>query len=584
MEKHGIDHLAVFTEDAHLSEYTGECDGYRKKLSGFTGSAGIYLVSESGTLLWTDSRYYIQAAKELEKSGTVLMKQGMAGVLSFEEYLREHVWDGQVIAFDLKTLSYDRYMKIREKLPESVQIVDGAAVLREVCDDMPKRVFNTVQMMPESFSGKSTEKKLADVRNNIKRSYVRDGSYTYIVSDLASIMWLFNLRGSDIAYVPVAYSYAKITEYTAVLYINRKSLTDEAAHMLEDAGVTVKEYSLFYRELEDTATDVVLADRYKNNSLIPLKFDSAGIYKECLDQKIIKKAVKNQTEIKGMTDCHLKDAVIMCRFIKRIKDLAASDELPDEYEIGEILDGMRLEGGCESPAFSTICAYGPNSAVVHYRADKGSALKPEPKGFLLVDSGGQYSMEGTTDITRTISLGELNELEKKVYTTVLKGNLRLMDMIFPEGFKGVLLDQAAEAPLWEEGFFCGHGIGHGVGHFLSVHESETRISRSSSQCESEFHPGVTVSDEPGVYLEGQFGVRLENILLTQPAESIDSNRMCRFVPLTLVPFDREAIDHSLLDDKEERILAAYNELIMDKVFPLLDEEHKAWLKENIDIK
>ncbi|MBO4889649.1 MAG: M24 family metallopeptidase, partial [Lachnospiraceae bacterium] len=235
-------------------------------------------------------------------------------------------------------------------------------------------------------------------------------------------------------------------------------------------------------------------------------------------------------------------------------------------------------------SFKTICAYAEDSAVVHYIAKKDSAKEIRPEGFLLVDSGGHYRFEGTTDITRTISLGVPTDEERKVYTTVLKGNLRLMDTVFPEGFKGCLLDGIAEEALWEEGYFCGHGIGHGVGCYLSVHESEARISRSEGSREVAFRPGVIVSDEPGVYIEGRFGVRLENLLLVEKAGQIDGHRMCRFSPLTLVPFDRESIDLKLLSDKEKDILYGYNQNILDNIGPMLDDGTLAWLKENIDIK
>ena len=582
MSMHDIDWFIVFSQDPHLSEYTGECDKYREAVSGFTGSAGTFVCGPNETLLWTDSRYYLQAERQLKGSGTVLMKQGLSKVPSPEEYLFNHVWEGQRVAFDLKSVSYERYMKIREKLPESVEIVDGLPILKEAVNNLPARSFSPVDEMPLSAAGKGTPEKLSDVRDIIRKTYVREESYTYILSDLTSIMWLFNLRGQDIEHVPVAYSYAVITQFCATLYINRRSLSEEARNMLYYAGVTVKEYSRFYAELSDIATDVVLADHAHNNSAILTGFEEAGILKKCSDVKIIRKAVKNRAETEGMVKSHIKDAVTMIRFIMHVKELAAKDELSDEYELGRQLDDMRLGAGCCDISFDTICAYGRNSAIVHYSADPETAAKVFPEGFLLLDSGGQYRFCGTTDITRTISLGKLTDEEKKIYTIVLKANLRLMDAVFPEGYKGVLLDGIAEAALWDEGYFCGHGIGHGVGHYLCVHESEARISRSAAEDETAFFPGVIVSNEPGVYMEGKFGVRLENLLLTVGAGEIDGNRMCRFTPLTLVPFDKEAIDVSLLSEREKKILADYNALILDKISPLLDDKERSWLRDQFD--
>ena len=583
MSNNDIDWFIVFSQDPHLSEYTGACDKYREAVSGFTGSAGTFVAGHEDSLLWTDSRYYIQAESELKGTGTILMKQGLSDVPGIEEYLCTHIWDGQTLAFDFMSVSYERYKQIRKKLPESVGIVDGLPVLKEAVS-LPARSFAQVDEMPVGAAGKSTADKLSDVRDIIRKTYVTEESYTYIISDLCSIMWLFNLRGEDIAHVPVAYSYALITQYCATLYISRRSLSEEAQLMLDGSGVTVKEYLRFYADLSDIATDIILADPSHNNCRILKGFDEAGSLENCSDPKIIKKAVKNRAEREGMRTSHLKDAVTMIRFIKHVKELAAKDELPDEFELGRRLDEMRLAGGCRDVSFDTICAYGINSAIVHYTAKKDTAAKPKPEGFLLIDSGGQYRYEGTTDITRTVSLGNLSDEERKVYTTVLKGNLRLMNAVFPEGYKGVLLDCIAETPLWEAGYFCGHGIGHGVGHYLSVHESEARISRSSTEDETAFFPGVIVSDEPGIYLEGKFGVRLENLLLVEADKPSDGNRMCRFTPLTLVPFDKEAIEPGMLTEDEKRILHEYNELIIEKICPFLDEEERAWLKQNIDIK
>ena len=584
MRQFDTDWLIVFSCDAHLSEYTSKCDRFIPLITHFTGSAATLLVSEGEALLWTDSRYYVQATDQLKGTGITLMKAGMPSVPSVEKYLSEHVWDGQKVSADLKTVSFEYYKRLVKTLPASVEITDGADVIKALFTDMPKREFKDIAFVPESYSGKSTEDKLDSLRSKIRKRYVSEDSYTYIVSDLPSIMWLFNLRGDDIDCVPVAYSYAMITQYGAVLYLRRDKLCDEAGDSLDSAGVAIKEYSCFYDDLEDIATDVILSDPYGNNAKILCKADEKGILEECSDPVLIPKAYKNDAEIRGMKESHIKDAVTMIRFIKAVKEMAGSDSLPDEYELGKMLDAMRLEGGAEATSFKTICAYKENASVVHYIAKKDTAKKIGTDGFLLVDSGGHYRFEGTTDITRTISLGKPTEEERKVYTTVLKGNLRLMDAIFPEGFKGSLLDGIAESPLWDAGYFCGHGIGHGVGCYLSVHESEARISRNEGSREVAFFPGLIVSDEPGVYIEGKFGVRLENLLLVENAGLIDGHKMCGFRTLTLVPFDRESVDMNLMSDKEKEILLKYNRSILEIIGPKLDEETLSWLKENIDIK
>ncbi len=583
MRNNCIDHFIVFSEDPHLSEYTGKCDRIRAELTGFTGSAGTLVVSENDAYLWTDSRYHVQAEVQLQGTGITVMKQGLANVPKLGKYLSEHVWPGQRVAFDHKTLSYAFYKDIINDLGPDVEITDGGKLLREAVDGLPRREFHRIRSMPVASSGALTSDKLCALRKRIEKKYSGDRTYTYIMSDLTSIMWLFDLRGEDIDFVPVAYSYAMITPLRTVLYVSIKDLTEESRKSLEEADVVIKEYSLFYGDLDDIATDIVFADGTRNNATILKRFDVSGIYKDVSDTYLIPKAVKNPVEREGMINAHLKDAVTMIRFIKRVKEHADKDTLPDEYELGIMLDDMRIEGGSEYPSFKTICAYGKNAAVVHYVARQDTAAKLRPEGLLLVDSGGQYMYEGTTDITRTIVLGKLTKEEIGAYTAVLKGNLRLMNMVFPEGYKGVLLDSVAEAPLWEAGLFCGHGIGHGVGHYLSVHESEARISRSAGEREMEFFPGVIVSDEPGVYKKGSFGVRLENLLMTVQADPIDGNKMCSFTPLTLVPFDKEAIDFESLSEKERDILQKYNDLIWEKVSPLLEDDERKWLKGSIDI-
>ena len=584
MLKNNTDWFVVYSEDPHLSEYTSPCDRYREALSGFDGSAGVLVIGPDNTLLFTDSRYYVQAGHQLEGTGINLMKYGMPDVPSPEYYLADHVWDGQSIAIDMKTVSFERFNELRRKLPDSVEITDGNKMLREAAgSSIGSRVFGPIDKMPEAAAGKSAEVKLNLVRKKLSALCRTDESYTYIISDLTSVMWLFNLRGCDITHVPVAYSYAVITGCSASLYVSRKNLGEECTGYLNDMGVSVKEYSCFYGDLEDIATDIVIADPAKNNASILNRFDEDNILKNCSDTRIIGKAVKNKAEISGMRSAHLKDAIVMIRFIKTVKEMAKEGRLPDEYELGLMLDDARLKGGCCDVSFETICAYGKNSAIVHYSAGKDTASPVDPSGFLLVDSGGQYRFEGTTDITRTISLGQITDEEKKVYTTVLKGHLRLMGMIFPEGYKGSLIDSAAELPLWEAGYYCGHGIGHGVGHFLSVHESEARISRAESEKENPFFPGVIVSDEPGVYIEGRFGVRIENLLLTVKSHDIEGHKMCAFEPLSLVPFDKESIDPELLDEKETAVLKRYYDQIEEKILPLLDDKERLWLKENIDI-
>ena len=563
MTKENIDWFIVFMGDEHLSEYTGECDRYIAAISSFTGSAGTLVVTPNESYLFTDSRYHVQAEKQLNGKGITLMKCGLPQVPSAEEFVASHVWEGQCVAYDQKCVSFAYHEKLKAMLPESALIKDGGDILKNVCD-LPEKEFSEISAVPNEYAGRTVTQKLEDVRRRIGKKYGDERSYTYLVSDLASIMWLFNIRSKDIKHVPVAYSYAIITNYSATLFVNRRSLSKEAQDMLEGAGVIIKQYGYFYKELEDVASDIVIADKVKNNCRMLRGFSEQGLLYDCADPEIIPKAVKNGSEIQGM------------------KEAAKCGKLPDEYAAGKMLDDMRLKV-CSDLSFSTICAYGENAAIVHYTAEEKSAAALLSKSFLLVDSGGQYEMRGTTDITRTISLGPLTDEEKKVYTLVLKGHLDLMDCVFPSGFEGTFLDGIAEKPLWDEGYFCGHGIGHGVGCYLCVHESEAGITRRTKEREVPITPGVIVSCEPGVYIEGRFGVRTENLLLATASEDTLGYKMCRFYPLTLVPYDKEAIIAEMLTKKEKETLKRYYDLIKEKISPLLEEKERSWLIEQMNL-
>ncbi|MBR6159727.1 MAG: aminopeptidase P family N-terminal domain-containing protein, partial [Lachnospiraceae bacterium] len=387
MRSENIDWLVVFSKDPHLSEYTARCDKYREAVSGFTGSAGTVVISENEAYLWTDMRYHLQASIELKDSGIFLMKYGLPSVPSMEDFLCEHIWDGQTLAFDLMTVSASRYRELKKRLPATVDIVDAHKLLRS-CVEMPKRSFGEIVPVPDEMSGKSIAEKLDALRRMISKRYVNDESYTYVLSDLMSQMWLLNIRGCDIEYVPVAYSYTMITAYDVTVFVSRKSLSDEAKEKLQDQGINIKEYSTFYESLKDIATDVVLADPQFNNCRVLLQALDEGIFRECDDTVLIPKALKNDAEIKGMKSAHLKDAVTMIRFIKKLKEMAAEGSLTDEFSIGAMLDDMRLGGGCSSLSFETICAYADNCAIVHYGVTKEASKPVKSRGFLLVDSGG----------------------------------------------------------------------------------------------------------------------------------------------------------------------------------------------------
>lgn len=583
MEKNQVDWLIIYYADPHLGEFISKCDDYFEEFSGFTGDSATLLVSLDYALLWTDGRYFIQAEHELEGSGIALMKAGLPDTPSINEYLQKHVWEGQRIGFDYKTISYNAFLKLRKKMPDSVELFDAYKLIKDSLSEKITRSFDTITHVTDEASGENCEDKLSKVREKIRSKYISDAekSYSYIVSGLSSNMWLFNLRGSDVPYVRAAYSYSVITDYSATLYICKKYLTKEALAYLADSQIAVKEYSTFYKDISEIASDYVFVDDYATNACICNGINEFAELNFVNNHDIIYKYIKNPVEVSGMKNAAIKDAITMCKFIMKVKELAAKGELTDEYKTGRMLDNMRIEGGASSLSFATICAYAENAAIVHYEAGEVSCKKLNAEGMLLVDSGGHYNSEGTTDITRTIALGEVSDEEKRAYTAVLIGNLRLLNVRFPEGTVGQNIDIIARQPLWNAGYDFLHGTGHGVGCDLEVHEAPLRISGAIGKERVNNYPlkpGMIISDEPGVYIKDKFGVRLENLLLTVD-KSAENMKMFGFEPITYVPFDKDLIDKSLMDENDIGMLNEYHQMVRNVILPHLDEVAQNWLRQ-----
>lgn len=583
MASENVDWLILYMADAHLSEFISACDRKIEEFSGFSGSAGTLLVSQNECYLWTDSRYFIQAAAELKGSEIVLMKENTSNTPSPISFMSEHIWEGQCIGLELKNICYREYSKLKLKLGSEIEIVDASKIIQKSRQVKIPRVFNEICSFPLETAGRRTIEKLTEIRKIINTQYVNgedELSYSYIISDLSSVMWLFNLRGSDIDYVPVAYSYAVISDYSATLYLHTKSLSENAKIYLEEEGIIIRDYSFFYKDIEEICTDKILLDESRSNAFLVHKIVDKDSIILTDDNILIRKYIKNSSEITGMKKAAIKDGVTMCRFIKFVKDMASDNSLPNEYELGKILDKMRLEGGSESLSFATICAYGQNAAIVHYEADEENHSEINSSGFLLVDSGGQYTGEGTTDITRTISLGELSGEEKSAYTAVLKGNLHLMNLIFPVGLRGANIDIIAKEPLWEKGLDFYHGTGHGIGCNLEVHEKGVSVSSYLSNERPLLPPlekGMILSDEPGVYVEGKFGIRLENAIMCVD-KSEGARRLLGFEALSYAPFDIDSIDLDELDKKDIAYLNKYHKLVYDEISPYLEENERLWLE------
>ena len=582
MKSRRLDFYMVFTSDAHLSEYISPSDKFREYLTGFTGSAGCLVISQGDAALWVDGRYFIQADEETRGSWIRVMKSGESGVPTIAEYLKAKCREltDAVIGMDGRYVSRSYLETLKGKLPENASIDCNSLICEKIWPQRESKVFGKIRQVDIKHSGRSTQDKLSSLRNLILKNYCGESDdYSYVVSDLCSVMWLCNLRGCDISYVPVAFSYMLINRKNAYLYVNKGSIDDGVIKSLLMDGIEVRGYSDFYDDILKLRDSNLLIDKSKNNALIFDFAEGNNRVSEVSDSILIRKDIKNATEIEYLENYHLKDGAAVIKFLIELTERVAAGEKITEYEAAMLMDDKRREiEGFIDLSFETISAYGKNAALPHYSADEKNSAPLENKGMYLVDCGGHYP-SCTTDITRTIALGEVSEEEKKYYTAVLKGNLDLMDAVFINGTRGENLDILARSPIWNLGVDFKHGTGHGIGCELSVHEAPLairyRIDKDNIQPLLE--PGMVVSDEPGVYFEGKYGIRLENELLIVKKEENEWGMFMGFKPLTLVPFDRKLILKDELNARQIELLNEYHRIVYEKISPLLDEKEKMWL-------
>ena len=576
MKRKGLDACLIPGSDDHNSEYVGDYFKVREFFSGFTGSNGTLVVTEDGAYLWTDGRYFIQAEKELEGSDIVLMKTGEKNVPSVPAFLSEQMKPESVLGFDGRMVpaSYARQLE-RICMKKNIVLKDSGDPAEGIWENRPERACKPVYVLDLKFAGESVSEKLERVKKYLKET---ESDFLFL-SSLDDIMWLYNLRGDDVECNPVALSYAYITEESQLLFIQENALTGETKNYLSENRISWRPYDTVFDFLtEETSHKKGIAQKEEISCRIYEILRRNGVKETAGNPVPLWKAVKNETEIKNMEYYFLLDSVSVCKFIYWLKQ---NREEPDEIQASGYLDRLRsLNPDFCGLSFPTISAYGSNAAMMHYEAQEGRAAKIRKKGFLLVDSGGQYK-GATTDVTRTIVTGELSEEEKKYFTLVAMGMLRLQNAVFLKGCTGRNLDILAREPLWEQGVDYKCATGHGVGYFLNVHEGPHAIRWKYSQnaAEAELEAGMTVTDEPGVYLEGKFGIRTENTLLVREKEENGDGTFLTFTPLTFVPIDLAAIRPDLMEERDKKNLNAYHALVFEKIAPYLEENERLWLKE-----
>ena len=578
MKAENMNYYVIPTDDFHGSEYVGDYFKTRAWISGFSGSAGTLVVGENFAGLWTDGRYFLQAAQELEGSGIELMKMGEAGVPTITEYLKDHMEAGMTLGFDGRCVSAGFVEDLKEVLGDThIHVVYEKDLAGEIWEDRPELSKKPAWFLEDEECGATAQEKIAVVRAEMEKK----GAESLLLTSLDDIAWLLNMRGNDIEYNPTVLAFCFITEKEVRLFIQKESLNADQENKLVMNGICLDEYLNVYEYIKTvSAKNIWLNDQKTSYAILENIPKDVEIIKG-MTPVAYTKCMKNAKEQENMRKAHIKDGVAMTKFMYWLKKNVGQVEM-SEISVAEQLKAFReAEEGFVEESFETICGYGPHGATIHYGATEESNVNILPEGLLLVDSGGQY-MEGTTDITRTFALGEVSEQAKRHFTMVLRGNLNLGAAKFKEGCTGENLDLLARAPFWEEGLDYNHGTGHGVGFVLNVHEAPGRImwKKREGYGENEaLAEGMIISNEPGYYLEGQYGIRLENLILCKKAEKTEYGQFLYFEDLTLVPFDLDAVDVSLLNCKEKRLLNDYHSRVYAEISPYMTEEEKVWLQE-----
>ena len=574
-DKH-IDMYIVPTADFHQSEYVGEHFKARAYITGFTGSAGTSVITLHDAKLWTDGRYFLQAAKELEGTGVTLMKMFEPGVPTIEEYLEAELKSGQTLSFDGRVVSVgegDAYASIAKKNGAKIDYQED--LIDAIWTDRPPLSEEPAWFLEEKYSGESSKSKLSRIRNEMEDA----GCDTHIVSTLDDICWTLNIRGNDIDFFPLVLSYAIIKKDSFELYIDERKLDEKLKSILKKDDVILHPYNDIYedvKKLPENAT--VLIDKAKLNYAIFNNIPASVSIVNKRNPEILMKALKNPVEVENIKKAEIKDSIAHVRFMKWLKENLGKIRIT-EMSASEKLDEFRAEmGNFIRDSFEPISSYGPHSAIVHYSSSPETDVELKAGSLYLSDTGAGF-YEGSTDITRTYALGEVPEKMKEDFTIVAISNLQLASAKFLQGSTGLTLDILARKPFWDRGLNYNHGTGHGVGYLLNIHEGPAgfRYKYRAGETE-EIQEGMVITDEPGLYIEGSHGIRLENELLARKGIQNEYGQFLYFETITLIPFDLDAINPAILNEENKKLLNEYHKRVYEEIAPHLNEEEKAFLK------
>lgn len=590
MRERRVDAYLAPTADFHESEYVAAHFKCREYITGFTGSAGIAVVTMEEACLWVDGRYYVQASHELEGTGVIMMKMGQEGVPGFEEYLEQRLPEGGCLGFDGRVVNAAAGLKLKEMLEDKkIRISCGEDLIGTIWEDRPSLSAQPAWVLDQKYAGKCSSEKIRDLRLAMKKAHAT----VHVLTSLDDIAWLLNIRGGDINFNPVVLSYVIVTMDQIYFFVNEKVLESQAypyldnkedvttREYLEDIGVSVRPYHEVYDMVGQLRNEKVMLEKSQVNYAIYSLLDSSNKLVDRMNPTACAKPVKNETEIENEKKAHIKDGVAVTKFIYWLKKNIGKTPM-DELSVSRQMELLRREQeGYIGPSFGTISAYGAHAAMCHYSATEETNIPLEPKGLYLIDSGGQY-YEGTTDITRTIVMGPLTDQEKEHFTSVLMSMLRLGAVKFLYGCRGLSIDYVAREPLWSRGLNFEHGTGHGVSYLSSCHERPNGIRFKmvpERQDNAVLEAGMITSDEPGLYIEESHGIRTENLTLCVKDEKNEYGQFMKFEFLTFVPIDLEAVDKSLMTERDIELLNAYHRQVYEKIGPYLTGDEREWLKE-----
>ncbi len=579
MKKRGIDIYYIPTSDFHETEYVSGHFKAREYITGFTGSAGVAVVTADMAGLWTDGRYFIQAEKQLLGTPVKLFRMNEEGVPTVEDFIADKVPHGGCVGFDGRVVNAGWGKKLAEKtFNKAVKFHTDEDLVGLIWEDRPALPTEPVTLFEEKYSGCATHEKIRLIREDMKAK----NANAHVLSALDNICWLFNIRGNDISHFPAVLSYALIDMENATLFVNPKTITKPVEEKLREEGVHIWPYDGFFEFIKQfLGGSRVLLDSHVVNLRL---YDTVKSVAEIIDEpnpEVIRQATKNEVELENIKKAHVKDGIACTKFMYWLKKNIGKERITELSAQDYLAELRAAQEGFLDLSFDTISAYGPNAAMMHYSATPESFVELKPEGFLLVDSGGHY-LEGSTDITRTFALGSLSDEQKKIYTLVLKGHMALSNAHFIHGCTGMNLDILARGPLWDLGLDYRCGTGHGVGYRLNIHEAPNgirwrKVPERNDSCVLE--EGMVTTDEPGYYEEGAYGIRIENELICRKGEKTEYGQFMEFENITYCPIDLDAIDEKYLTDIDKQRINEYHRKVFETLAPYFEGDELEFLKE-----